>query len=94
VASTDLSHYHPARIADRLDQVFRQDVEAFDEAKLMEDLEKGATEACGGGPAVALLRALHVLGAKGIEVVHHCNSGDVTGDTSSVVGYLSAIGYA
>jgi hypothetical protein len=94
VASTDLSHYHPAQVADRLDSVFLDDVRRFDEERLMRDLEEGRTEACGGGPAVAVLRAMRILGASRVEVVHHCNSGDVTGDRDSVVGYVSAVGYA
>lgn len=40
------------------------------------------------------MTALRALGARTMEVVHHCNSGDVTGDTSSVVGYVAAVAYA
>ncbi len=94
VASTDLSHYHPAKVADRLDSVFIEDVRNGDYGQLMADLEGGKTEACGGGPTVAVLIALHSLKATRIEVVHHCNSGDVTGERGSVVGYLAAVAYA
>jgi AmmeMemoRadiSam system protein B len=94
VASTDLSHYHPAKEADRLDKVFIENVRKADYGQLMDDLEEGKTEACGGGPTVAVLIALHTLNATRIEVVHHCNSGDVTGERGSVVGYLAAVAYA
>jgi AmmeMemoRadiSam system protein B len=94
VASTDLSHYHPSSVAKRLDRVFQQDVERFDCEQLMKDLEDGTTEACGGGPSVAVMKALADLGAHTMEVAYQCNSGDVTGDTSAVVGYLSAVAYA
>jgi hypothetical protein len=94
VASTDLSHYYDGEMAERLDNVFREDVCKFDYEKLMTDLETGKTEACGGGPTVAVMFALHELGIRKIEVLHHCNSGDVTGDTHRVVGYLSAIAHA
>jgi AmmeMemoRadiSam system protein B len=94
VASTDLSHYHPAKVADRLDNVFIEDVRNGDYGQLMDDLEGGKTEACGGGPTVAVLIALHSLKAAQIEVVDHCNSGDVTGERGSVVGYLAAVAYA
>ena len=94
VASTDLSHYHPAKVADRLDSIFIEDVRKGDYGQLMDDLESGKTEACGGGPTVAVLIALHRLNATRIEVVHHCNSGDVTGERGSVVGYLAAVAYA
>ncbi|MGB6034277.1 MAG: AmmeMemoRadiSam system protein B, partial [Bacteroidota bacterium] len=94
VASTDLSHYHPAKDADRLDSVFIEDVKNADYGQLMDDLEDNKTEACGGGPTVAVLIALHTLKATRVKVVHHCNSGDVTGDRGSVVGYLAAVAYA
>jgi AmmeMemoRadiSam system protein B len=94
VASTDLSHYHSSRVAEAMDSVMIEDVKRFDEDQLMTDLESGTTEACGGGPTVAVMAALKVLGARHMEVVHHCNSGDITGDTRSVVGYLSAVAWA
>jgi hypothetical protein len=94
VASTDLSHFHQGDVANRLDAVVVKDVEMFDYEKLMTDIETGQAEACGGGPAVAVMCASRRLGATSMEVLHHCNSGDITGDRSSVVGYLSAAAYA
>jgi MEMO1 family protein len=91
VASTDLSHFHPFDVAARLDGVMISDVKEFDYEKLLQDLEACRTEACGGGPTVAVMAALAHLGVSKMEVVHYSNSGDVTGDYSSVVGYLSAI---
>jgi MEMO1 family protein len=94
VASTDLSHYHASRVADAMDRVIVDDMERFDYEQLMTDLESGTTEACGGGPTVAVMAALHRGGARRMDVVHHCNSGDITGDTRSVVGYLSAVAWS
>ncbi len=93
VASSDLSHYHPYDEANRLDAIVRADIASADPERLMRDLELQRTEACGGGPIVALLVAATRLGAVRSAVLHHCNSGDVTGDTSGVVGYLSAAVY-
>ncbi len=90
IASSDLSHYHPYGEAEQLDQVFIGDVRAFDPERLMEHLEDEVTEACGGGPTVAVMVASKLLGADRVEILHHCNSGDVTGDHSQVVGYLAA----
>ena len=56
----------------------------------MADLEAERTEACGGGPTVAVMFAARELGANKAYILHSCNSGDVTGDRSGVVGYLSA----
>jgi AmmeMemoRadiSam system protein B len=90
VASSDLSHYYPYDIACKLDQVILNDVGGFDEEKLLKDLDTQRAEACGGGPIVAMLIAAKKLGADKVEVLHYCNSGDVTGDKDGVVGYLSA----
>jgi AmmeMemoRadiSam system protein B len=94
VASTDLSHYHPARVADALDAGVIKDVQRFDYEELMQGLESEQLEACGGGPTVSVMRALWDLGVRNMEVLHHCNSGDITGDKSQVVGYLAAAAYA
>ena len=56
----------------------------------MSDLESERVEMCGGGPTVAVLRAAKRLGATETEILHLCNSGDVSGERESVVGYLSA----
>jgi len=90
VASSDLSHYYPYDVARKLDQVIINDVQEFREERLLEDLDSQRAEACGGGPIVAMLIAAKELGADEVEVLHYCNSGDVTGDKDGVVGYLSA----
>jgi MEMO1 family protein len=94
VASTDLSHYYPSAVARRLDQVASEDIVKFDPATLMDHLDGGVAEACGGGPAVSVMMALQRLGATHMEVVAQCNSGDITGESDSVVGYLSAIAWS
>ena len=91
VASSDLSHYHQAAVAERLDHIFAEAVERFDPDGIMEVIESGTAEACGGGPVVAVMAALRALGATRFDIVHRCTSGDVTGDRKSVVGYLSAV---
>ncbi len=91
VASTDLSHYHSYEEANRLDAVAREDIADMNYLRFLDDLESGRTEACGGGPAAAVMAAASEMGATRGEILHHCNSGDVTGDRSAVVGYLSAV---
>jgi AmmeMemoRadiSam system protein B len=90
IASTDLSHYHTYDVAEALDKVVIDDIAAFDDERLMDDLLAERAEACGGGPAVAVLAASKRLGADSVQILAHCNSGDVTGDRLRVVGYLSA----
>lgn len=90
VASTDLSHYHPYDAAVALDSAVIRSIEQFDAERLLDDLAEERVEACGGGPTAAVLLAASLLGATRVEILHRCNSGDVTGDRRSVVGYCSA----
>ncbi len=90
VASSDLSHYHPYQDAVSLDRRVVDLVEAFQPLQLLDSLQHRRLEACGGGPIVAVMLAAAKLGATTARVIHYCNSGDVTGDKSAVVGYLSA----
>ncbi len=90
VGSTDLSHYHSYDVACELDRIIIEDVRDYSEDRLLNDLEMHRAEACGGGPMAATLIASKKLGADSVEILHYCNSGDVTGDREGVVGYLSA----
>lgn len=94
VASSDLSHYHPYAEAVELDNVVIKDVNSFNPEALFKDLSSGKCEACGGGPMIATMIAAKELGADKSKVVKYANSGDVTGDKSGVVGYMSAVFYS
>ena len=90
VASSDLSHYHDAATARRMDQQVLDALDARSPDTLMAVLEKDPHHACGGGPMVAVLRAASGSGPVGGGVLAYADSGDVTGDKSSVVGYAAA----
>lgn len=91
VASSDLSHYHPAPVANRMDALVVDDVGRFDAERLMKRLEADHGHACGGGPIVAVMKAAHALGARRAHVLRYADSGDAgERDKSRVVGYLSA----
>jgi AmmeMemoRadiSam system protein B len=90
VASTDLSHYHDGDTAARLDSVVVDCVARFDADGLQQALDRNPGHACGGGPTVAVLRAASRLGARDAVVLDRADSGDVSGDKSSVVGYMAA----
>jgi hypothetical protein len=90
VASTDLSHYHDAATAARLDEIVVRRVAAFDPDGLQAALDARPDHACGGGPTVAVMRAARRLGACDATVLRYADSGDVSGDKSAVVGYLAA----
>jgi len=90
LASTDLSHFHPAREAERLDRQFIGHISAYDTKGLSQSLASGYCEACGGGPAMTVMLAVKELGADRSVILDYAHSGHVTGDLRQVVGYLSA----
>lgn len=90
IASSDLSHYKSADVAARMDQKVAKLVEEFASDDLMSLLESHHEHACGGGPLVAVMRAASSVGAGSATVLRYGDSGDVSGDKSEVVGYLSA----
>ena len=93
IASSDLSHYESADVASRMDAMMVRYVEALDPEGLMTELEREPRHACGGGPMVAVLQAALRLGASQARVLRYADSGDVSGDKGSVVGYLAAAAY-
>lgn len=91
VASSDLSHYQPAGVANRVDAVAVEQVRGFDPESLMQRLETHHNVACGGGPVVAVMKAARALGADRATILKYGDSGDAgEHDKSHVVGYLSA----
>src|SRR5438876_895688 len=91
VASSDLSHYHPAPVANALDARVVGDIERFDPEALMDRLETEPGHACGGGPMVAVMKAARALGADRAAVLRYADSGDAgEKNKTRVVGYVSA----
>ena len=93
VASSDLSHFHTQAEAREMDQKVVERMSTFDAPGLLTDLQKGSCEACGGGPMATVMLAAKKLGATKAKVLHYANSGDVTGDSRNVVGYMAAVLY-
>ena len=88
LASSDLSHYHPAPVANRMDALVVGDVERFDPESLR---GRSIDHACGQGPMVAVMKASRALGADRATVLRYADSGDCgEHDKGRVVGYLSA----
>jgi len=78
VASTDLSHYHDAATAEAMDRVVIDCVKRFDAEGLQAALTDTPEHACGGGPAVAVMRAARASGAADAVVLSYADSGDVS----------------
>jgi AmmeMemoRadiSam system protein B len=96
VASTDLSHYFDAKTASALDARVQEAVNAFDVDRLLAlfeqypEHERGRYVACGGGPAISVLMAARMMGARNARVLKYAHSGEVSGDYDAVVGYVAA----
>jgi AmmeMemoRadiSam system protein B len=91
VASSDLSHFRDAQDAARLDGVVGDASNRFDPETLARALAKFPDHACGGGPILTVMFAARGLGAADARVMKYADSGDISGDKSSVVGYLAAV---
>jgi MEMO1 family protein len=91
VASTDLSHFHEQKEANKLDGAVREAMKTYDPEVLQEVLSCGDGEACGGGPVAAVMTAAKRLGSQEIKLLAYATSGDATADFTEVVGYLSAV---
>jgi AmmeMemoRadiSam system protein B len=93
VASSDLSHFYPAQIAQKYDEALLSRIEAFDPNAVLNAEDEGVGFACGRGAIATVLWAARELGADQVKILRYAHSGDVTGDNHSVVGYGSALIY-
>ena len=91
VASSDMTHYEPGDIAREKDRRAIEQFLKLDPQGLLATIRKDRTSMCGVLPATVLVAAARALGSSRTELVRYGNSGDVTGDQRSVVGYAGAI---
>ena len=91
VASTDLSHFHNAETLKEMDGIVSRHIGGYDPEGLLRDISTGACEACGALPTAAVMNACRNLGASEGIVLKMGNSGDISGDYSSAVGYMAAV---
>lgn len=91
IASSDFSHYKPEKIAREDDAYFIEPILALDTGKLYSRLYERAASVCGYGPIAAMLTVSKNLGAKHATLLKYSTSGDVTQDTSAVVGYAGIV---
>jgi len=89
IASSDFTHYESQANASRKDNVALKAVEAMDAKQFLSIVEAQKVTACGYGPIAALITAAKGLLAKEAKLLRYKTSGDITGDTSSVVGYAA-----
>jgi AmmeMemoRadiSam system protein B len=87
VASSDMNHYEPDTLTRKKDARAIERILALDPSGLYEVVTTENISMCGYGPAVVMLTAANLLGAKSAEVIKYATSGDISGDREAVVGY-------
>lgn len=91
LASSDMNHYESRAEGRRKDDRALARIEALDPEGLFRTVLSESVSMCGFLPATALLFAARAAGAGPARIVARRDSGDETGDTSSVVGYAGVI---
>lgn len=91
VGSSDLSHFYHDTVAKKMDAVALDYLKNGDVQGLLQSLKNGDVEACGGGPMAVVMSVARLLKADKPYLLKYANSGDITGDKESVVGYASAV---
>ncbi len=89
IASSDMTHYEPAKTAAAKDQAALKAVTDMDAKRFYETVETQNITACGYAPITALITYAKGVNAKEAKLLSYHNSGDITGDYSSVVGYAA-----
>lgn len=87
VASSDMSHFHPYNTAVEMDQRAIKSMVNFDVSTLINDYTAKKIEMCGFIPALITMMVMENLGYNNAIELKYSNSGDITGDLQSVVGY-------
>ncbi|MBU0665042.1 MAG: AmmeMemoRadiSam system protein B [Proteobacteria bacterium] len=91
VASSDMTHYEPRTAADKKDHYALKKLADMDPSTLYHAILDYNISMCGIMPVTIALIAAKALGATKTELVRYTDSGDVSGDTSQVVGYAGVI---
>lgn len=89
IASTDLSHYHNNETALAKDAKVISAIERMSVEELQQLIMTGEGELCGAAPVILTMNISRSLGATNGILYRYANSGDITSDRSSVVGYAA-----
>jgi AmmeMemoRadiSam system protein B len=87
VASSDMNHFEDDALSREKDGKAIERALALDPAGLYQTVADEGISMCGVVPATVMLTAAVERGVKEAELVRYANSGEITGDRSSVVGY-------
>lgn len=91
LASSDMNHYESRQVGKRKDDLALARIRAVDPEGLYATVAAESISMCGVLPAAALLFAARESGVSEAAIVARRDSGDETGDPSSVVGYAGVV---
>ncbi|MBL6975719.1 MAG: AmmeMemoRadiSam system protein B [Deltaproteobacteria bacterium] len=91
IASSDMNHHEPQKVATRKDRMALERVAGLDPKGLYQVVVDHHVSMCGFVPTVIMMIAAKALGVRHAEIMSYTTSGDVNGDYSSVVGYAGVI---
>ncbi len=96
IASSDMSHYHSAEEAWKIDEPTLDEIESLDIETLIKRIneygQKGDCVLCGAGPVLTVMMIAKEWGIPRAHLLKYAHSGDIPdGDKSRVVGYSSFI---
>jgi len=87
VASSDFTHYEENSFAHQQDKALIEPILEMNVERFYQVLNERRVTACGYGAMASVMIACKNLGAKKGKLLSYATSGDVSGDTESVVGY-------
>jgi len=90
IASSDFTHFESAESAKIKDNQAMEYLEYIDPEGFLNFVQGHRISICGAGPIAAALVFAKERGASFFNLLKYTSSGDITGDTKSVVAYVSA----
>ena len=93
VASSDMTHYESAEEAKIKDLIAINEIFRFDPEGLYNKVISNKISMCGFIPASIMLLVAKMAGKTNVKLINYTNSGESSGDYSSVVGYSSIVVY-
>jgi len=89
IVSSDFTHYEPDETVRSVDHRAIEKILALDVQGFYRSLIEERLSICGGGAIVALMACARRLGWDETKLLSYATSGDVTGESHSVVGYAA-----
>ncbi|MCM8803728.1 MAG: MEMO1 family protein [Candidatus Omnitrophica bacterium] len=91
VASSDMTHYEPHKIAEEKDNYVIEAICDLNEDEVIRRIEEKDVSMCGYSGVIVSIVASKILGGKKGELVYYTTSAEASKDYSQVVGYAGII---